>query len=421
MKQRLSNTSFTVGWLLETLEERDEAYRKALKGRDVESVSSVDISGGKGFVSCVYKCVIHFTGTDDTYRVIMKVPGVESFNKLSDDIHEKGGDSKADENMEHFNEIVPRFHKSECTFYEKVAPLVPEMPLAKVFYTREWTPGKEEGVILMEDLSEKATTMCLHQTFNLTQVHNIATHLAQFHKSLLTTPEEKWRNLYSFERKNEFLTNFITDSIPKFREITGGRLDDLLDRIMPFVENVHFLDYCDNHAHRKLGIPSLLIAGDMWTNNIMWKLNEDGGVSNDVQALIDWQIVREGNPMIDMARVLTICCDAEVRREAEHTALELYYRVLKDGLEKEGQKLHYGLEGLKESFKYAFLHQAIHWLFMVQLYSSTKKPEEDALVWDARIEKTILRARFALIDALDILEKEKPEWLDAKHNPLKVA
>lgn len=72
--------------------------------------------------------------------------------------------------MSHFDEMVPRFHRAECTFYEKVAPLVADMPLAKVYYTREWLPGKQEGVLLMEDLSEKAATMCLHQTFNLTQV-----------------------------------------------------------------------------------------------------------------------------------------------------------------------------------------------------------------------------------------------------------
>lgn len=76
-------------------------------------VSAVDISGGKGFVSCVYKCTIHFSRCVDTYSVIMKVPGVESFNKLSDDIHESGKDNGVSNKIGGFLENVLKSSKKK--------------------------------------------------------------------------------------------------------------------------------------------------------------------------------------------------------------------------------------------------------------------------------------------------------------------
>jgi aminoglycoside phosphotransferase (APT) family kinase protein len=37
-----------------------------------------------------------------------------------------------------------------------------------------------------------------------------------------------------------------------------------------------------------------LMHGDMWTNNMLIKLNDDGSISNQILAIIDWQTFCEG-------------------------------------------------------------------------------------------------------------------------------
>jgi aminoglycoside phosphotransferase (APT) family kinase protein len=37
-----------------------------------------------------------------------------------------------------------------------------------------------------------------------------------------------------------------------------------------------------------------LVHGDMWTNNMLIKANEDGSISNEILAIIDWQTTFKG-------------------------------------------------------------------------------------------------------------------------------
>lgn len=75
----------------------------------------------------------------------------------------------------------------------------------------------------------------------------------------------------------------------------------------------------------------------------MFVKNPDGSVGDNVRAILDWQIMNEGrgqptnhsiltfldNIMADIARFLTMCADAEVRRQAEKFILQDYYKTVK--------------------------------------------------------------------------------------------
>lgn len=63
------------------------------------------------------------------------------------------------------------------------------------------------------------------------------------------------------------------------------------------------------------------------------KLNEDGSISNQFAAFIDWQTLFEGNALHDLTRLIVNCADAEIRREIETAVVDAYYDCLSDKLQ----------------------------------------------------------------------------------------
>lgn len=49
-----------------------------------------------------------------------------------------------------------------------------------------------------------------------------------------------------------------------------------------------------------------------------------------------------GNQLHDIARILYMFCDAEVRREAEHTLIEDYFKTLVEHTKNNGQIVEFG-------------------------------------------------------------------------------
>jgi hypothetical protein len=105
--------------------------------------------------------------------------------------------------------------------------------------------------------------------------------------------------------------------------------------------------YALNDLPKKLNA-TILNQGDSWTNNIMFRLAEDGSVMDEIAAIIDWQIIFESkfllclshkhtrlaNPFHDIARFMCICADGDVRREVERKAVDLMYDITSEGVEK---------------------------------------------------------------------------------------
>lgn len=67
--------------------------------------------------------------------------------------------------------------------------------------------------------------------------------------------------------------------------------------------------------HCPLGIPDVMCHGDLWAYNILWKRDHYGRTLNEVEALVDWQNVHPGSCGRDLARLLCICLDSDVRQQ----------------------------------------------------------------------------------------------------------
>jgi aminoglycoside phosphotransferase (APT) family kinase protein len=78
--------------------------------------------------------------------------------------------------------------------------------------------------------------------------------------------------------------------------------------------------------------------------NIMYGKKPDGGITDDLVAMIDFQIVLYGNPCFDLARYLVFCADEVGHRESDVKAYGVYYGELTRLYASNGQQVPFTFE-----------------------------------------------------------------------------
>uniref|UniRef100_A0A914Q8L0 CHK kinase-like domain-containing protein n=1 Tax=Panagrolaimus davidi TaxID=227884 RepID=A0A914Q8L0_9BILA len=407
VNERINGHSITVGWLLDSLRKNDKVYQKLHGNRAVKEVEAYDISGGKGFASEILRCIIKFDdskSSTDIYSTILKIPGFES---LKEGIKQSGGDSTAidsnDDKLKGFDQI----HEFECDFYENLAPIF-DVPVPKVFKTMLKSDENVEGCLHMEDLTVRGKTLTFFEMLNITQVKHIIRLLAHMHKNILSVDEKLWRGKYL---KNQISMVKIIDM---FKPMTQSFLKQckskdqfkpLYDRCQKIAESKEFLLYLLTEDYKSA--EPVIVHGDLHLGNIMWNIDENGDIQNTIAAFIDWQTIFEGSPMLDLARLLTFCCDGGTRRQIENFAIEFYLECLTKEFNGDVSKVPYTVEGLKRAYNMAFLFQAfmtpggIAFLFGAIDEKTYSKNVKDSL-WD----QSELKALHALQDADQLLQNE---------------
>uniref|UniRef100_A0AC34G6L8 CHK kinase-like domain-containing protein n=1 Tax=Panagrolaimus sp. ES5 TaxID=591445 RepID=A0AC34G6L8_9BILA len=186
--KNLGGRSFTAEWLLKSLQKNDNIYQK-LHGRNiVKNITTKNVSDGKGFLSYVLRCTVTFVDTANIYTTILKIPVMELFPE---------GDN------EKLKLSFIDCHKSECDFYNKLAPIL-DIPVPKVHETVEWILDKQEGCVHMEDLTLRGKCLVFYENINLTQVKCMIRHLAHMHKNVLSADPSLWKGEYLKRSKGLF-------------------------------------------------------------------------------------------------------------------------------------------------------------------------------------------------------------------------
>uniref|UniRef100_A0AC34FLF5 CHK kinase-like domain-containing protein n=1 Tax=Panagrolaimus sp. ES5 TaxID=591445 RepID=A0AC34FLF5_9BILA len=342
--------SFTIEWLLESLRNNDETFKQFHGGKCVTEVTSELVSEGKGFLSHVYRCKIIFDDTQDvgSYSTVIKIPF----------LNESDMNEEREDNMPSLTEV----HKWECVFYNNFAKIL-RIPLPKVYKTVEWIIGKEEGCIHMEDLTLKGKSISFFNTINLSQVKCFIRHLARWHKNILCA--QNWRGKYL---KNATMRgNFIKgddESVDGFlKHCKRKELIELVKKYRKFSVNQDFIHYINVEAHKDLNLASVIVHGDITSNNILWAIDSEGEIQNEIAGIIDWQVMHEGSPMSDLTSFLSLCCDGVVRRQAEKFAIQFYFDCLVKEFGSSGfifQALNEPNEALKESFYNFGILKSLH-------------------------------------------------------------
>jgi thiamine kinase-like enzyme len=411
LNHQIEGRSFTVGWLLESLRTNDQIYKSLHGDRAVKEVTSSDVSGGKGFISIICRCIIKFVDSiddSDVYTTVLKIPGFESLEENAEKCDtEQWFDEAGKKEM-------TELHQLECSFYTQLAPIF-DVPLPKVYNVVEWIYGKQEGCIHMEDLTLRGKTISYFDNINLTQVKEFIRHLAHWHKNILTADPTIWREKFVFKKVDAFKNAIIAfDKMGQaFVEKSSMKhlFDPLVKKYRSFTQNFDFLMWCSKEAIDELQIPRVIVHGDLHSGNIMFGIDKNGDVQNYIAAFVDWQTMHEGSPMEDMARFLTMCADGVVRRQAEQFAIPYYFECLVKEYGGEEKKVPYTIEKLQIAYNYAFATQGLFALGIVPfLLGAMEKLESSKIIKDSYLDYGTLKA-YHIYEDLDRLMTDEMKHL----------
>ncbi|KAI6171876.1 hypothetical protein M3Y98_00910900 [Aphelenchoides besseyi] len=387
----LIDAGYTDEWILQMLKDHNPRFVKNYAKNKVAKIRSEHISGGKGFLSLVFRVFVDFENPS-SYSFIMKVPSLKTMDDACDKTEMDPIEKK------NFHNALVHSHNVECDMYELLKE-IRDFPLAEVYYIQHNT-GNSNGLLVMEDLCDRTESLALNTSPTSAHCFNIARHVAQFQVSLRlristlivqdyvnSLPEKKWKNKFS-NRVNFHLDRGNVDQWEKYfkklSEIEPMSLCRLCIEIFGFDSKT-------------------LWHGDMWVNNIRMKINDDGSTSSEIAAILDWQIVCEGSPLFDIARFLIYCVDAEIRREIEYQVVDCYYDKLNEMQQDRGSSMSFTREQAYEMYDLASIHQTYEFVYFSYFICAQDREHGD-LIHEARAAKLLLRCLFAASDSARRLE-----------------
>ncbi|KAK0401855.1 hypothetical protein QR680_016012 [Steinernema hermaphroditum] len=352
--KNVADSPITIDWLLRNLHLSDPFFTKLNKYAAVSDVTAEDISDGKGFISKVYKVDICLNNSKEPYEVILKVPGVESFNAAYQNDH-------VQENGTIMNDkIVAVLHNTECDFYSSFAPHL-DIPLVKIYKIQKRTIDEHPGALLMESMVAKGGSYSLSTGANIHQIFEVIKHICSFQAYMLSLPAEKWIGKYNFDVFGSFSKDdMFGPFFEKLKILKPGMFDEGIKEFDKYRMKTKFMKYIMIEIYKDLDLPAVLCHGDFWNNNVLWKIDSNGLLTNEIAAIIDWQALHEGCLTDDLSRFMCVCTDGDLRREYENEILQYYYDTITNDLKKD---VTFKVEQVRKAYEANFIQQAMICMF----------------------------------------------------------
>merc|ERR1719414_1842501 len=207
----------------------------------------------------------------------------------------------------------------------------------------------EEGVLVMENVTKKGFRMFdKMEVLPLDHFLLAMTNLAHFHGRWLAfrwlsgagkLPDGAWspqllkQSLNTQKRVPKFvykqLMNGTEKTVQKILELEGKT--EYAERVRKF-----FRVTAPAQLNMFMGTVTSPIDtcchGDFWSNNIMFKYNEEGKVSETI--LVDFQLINYGHPAYDVLYMLYISTDLEFRNAHMTECLDTYWDTLSTYLDQ---------------------------------------------------------------------------------------
>uniref|UniRef100_A0AC34R361 CHK kinase-like domain-containing protein n=1 Tax=Panagrolaimus sp. JU765 TaxID=591449 RepID=A0AC34R361_9BILA len=364
LKNKIGNTNFTVEFVLDCLKKNDKNFQEKFDYEKLKNVKIKKIGVGEGFLSHVYRCTFCFIDCTEEFAVILKVPTSEYL-----DVFECSLD----------DDFYARLHQCECDFYNDIAPLL-DIAIPKVYDTYPVVKNKHEGYILMDYV--EGAVQKISSNMNLNQIKLIVQQLAKFHARILLADEKIWKGRFI---ENQYIIGFLSKVVEKYF-VTFFAGKDNLTKYSKLVKNPEFFHYLFCQSHFDLNVKPVLCHGDLWNSNIMWKVH-NGQITDELLAIVDWQGLMEGSPMMDLTRLLATGTSAEIRRHVETFIIDYYLELLAQELGD--VKVPYTKEQLQTCYSYGILAYGFKFIFTGVLCMEEIDPNDP----EVELKRQILKDR----------------------------
>ncbi|KAI6197675.1 hypothetical protein M3Y94_01253000 [Aphelenchoides besseyi] len=402
LEDRFEDSHYDVAWLLGILLDCHLEFRESVTRSNVAKIDVVNIGQETGFCSHLLKLTIRFVDSTETpISFVLKIPS-------ADRICQRMGDSwnmqeKLKENM---SRQILNSHNVEIDAYSILSKIpVSVFPLPRVFFTERYSPNID-GIIIMENLSDRASSLPFGVSVNADQAFNFVRCVANFQTYVqCSIPRNKWYGRFT---KNIHVSTeseggeFKADSLRKAMSLRNSELEKQLERILS-IDWYQFSKFAIIDKAKEYNA-NTLAHGDTWCNNVMFRLNSDGSIGNKIEGIVDWQTMFEGSALFDLARFLVFSADPEIRRAIQHQLVDLFYAELTNNFAIHDLTPPFTLDQAHELFLLAAFHQTP---MLVTYYALIYEPMErsESEVDRLRAENAWSKVRLAFEDAESVWDK----------------
>jgi hypothetical protein len=214
-----------------------------------------------------------------------------------------------------------------------------------------WLPirAAESGILVMENVKKRGYVMFdKMKILPLDHFLLAMTNLAHFHGRWLayrwlgeagSLGDQAWSltqfkaALNTQKRVPKFMYNQLMNgthkTVRRILQLEG--LDELIDRVDKFFNHSVRLQLDQLMGNVSSAIDTCC-HGDFWSNNIMFKYDDDGKVAETI--LVDFQLINYGHPAYDVLYMMYISTDLEFRDAHMAECLASYWNTLATYLDK---------------------------------------------------------------------------------------
>lgn len=181
LKQKIGVTKFSVGFVIRSLQGKDDKWDQLMAKRKLQRIVITQISG-IGYLSYIYRIQFHFEDISQPFSAILKVPTVmhiPTVNPLADDVF-----------LTDFAVKLAERHDKEIYFYENFAKRIKHVKVAAMYNARTSfsTDSLENACVLMEDLGIYGVMPSVPVGLTKLQVEGLIKAIAEIHAISLSVP-----------------------------------------------------------------------------------------------------------------------------------------------------------------------------------------------------------------------------------------
>ncbi|XP_001866279.2 uncharacterized protein LOC6049544 [Culex quinquefasciatus] len=231
-----------------------------------------------------------------------------------------------------YNQILPQFaafQQSKSTDRSRIFLAVPQCYLAQDdlvmledLRVRGFsTPERQAGIgqeQMRATLGELSKFHAVSLAYRLQHPNEFAKLTAKISEGFFAPKNAEWyKKYYAILTRNAI--RMVTESIAEKRylEKFEGFLANIFENMVELVGR-----------ESKLAV---VCHGDCWTNNILFKYDEDGQITET--CLVDFQLIRYGSLALDLAYLIYNFTDSTLRRDNLQSWLRTYHQQLVKSLE----------------------------------------------------------------------------------------